>query len=352
VRWERIHNLASALTQRAVSMHNPVDVEGALAATDDAVACTPGDPRKTTVQLAWRAILLVERGRADDYQSVAILGERVLGALPLTQAERPRLIDVLVRALTAQHALPDAADLERALELSEYAVRVPVTQVDYLPARLATLASVLQARYTHYQWPADLNRAVAIYRQIMANLEKGDVRARLDAAQAWTAWALHRQAVGELREAAHAVRRAAVRLAVIALATDVNGRSVNGRSNGISWWHLELPANADHLAETVLRHAQKLFSTPARMEAIAALNDTCDHEVMSRFRRSVTRMHALDRSSLDQLPSGHNIQDHAKALRRGWEELRATTSAASTALSWRSCDLLNTWSDLAQTLGD
>jgi hypothetical protein len=339
IRWERIHNLASAVLERYLWTRQPDDADYALRVLNDAQAVTPEQSLQADREQAWRAIIIADRsqvtGQTGLSEQACRIGEHALGALPPGEYVRPRLISGLARALLAHHDHEGSGEkkLERAIELCEFALSAPRAHWSYLPAQCADLAYALQARYAARGDCSDLDQTVSLYREISQHLDNGDLRARLAAACTWTRWAVRRNAWQEACDAALGVRDAATRLALVWMQTDP----------GPQWWSSAITAVpdacgimphsiAEEQARNALEQARTVLGEQARAEAKAMLDlhaGGTHHREAPRVREAVDRLRILDHSSLDRGPGMLHPRQRAAALARAWDELRAGFAAAS-----------------------
>ncbi|OEJ24193.1 hypothetical protein AS594_06540 [Streptomyces agglomeratus] len=314
VLWERLHNLAGALVAQAIERPTEKSLASALDTVHRVAACAPSGTVHRFLIPGWQSSLLSRRyllrGQISDLDSAITFGEQALSVLPAGAGERGRLVDDLGHSLLARFERQGVrTDLERALELFEFALAVPRARWPGLPAQLRGLARALTL--------AEQNeRATEIYRLASSDPDRGDLRSRFAAA---CDWAVRAAANGDGEHTAEAARHASVSARRI---TQI--WSEGGTESAHKFGHLI------QMAATVREAlAGSLYEGPAIGEFAAV------HALFSDAGRGglpaaadpglSERLRQLERSSLDSAGSANA----SAALRAAWAALDRASVTAS-----------------------
>ncbi len=209
-----LNNMAGAYQLLYARTNNPEQLSLAVDALRDSVRLTPAGAPEFPMRLAnFGVALLLRYDRTEDPDDLQRGIEAQRAALQYTPDGSPEAAKRhagLARACwTSYRAGRQPADLDAAVASAELAVSLVSPSSFEFPAHLYTLALALQERADCTAGHDDLERAVAVYRQVCEAGMSAKTEAVLAAAKAWGNWALGRESWQEAGEAyAYALRAA------------------------------------------------------------------------------------------------------------------------------------------------
>jgi tetratricopeptide (TPR) repeat protein len=228
--------------------------------------------------------------------------EAALSRIPEHSPDIPRYLNSLAAALYTRASRPGAAlaDLSRAVELSEDAVRLSETSPPQQSTYLVNLANALSERYTRLRDPVDLSAARDANRAAIRTGLLARPADALGAAYNWSEWARDGGDWDDVAEAYENGEQAVRQLVATQLRrADKEAWIKAAEGLAVNAAYALVAASQSTRAVTALERARSLLLSEAleRVAVDLSMLEASYPSLAERFRAAVRRLHQLERLS-------------------------------------------------------